>query len=125
MLIVNFATADVIDRETDTCKAGDIWRYSGDIGRAPLRTREAHAHPTPFPRALIPALTLHADPDPDPEQADFPFNNTGNNTERWACMMEPGRMPLMSHWRPVEVAWIVFELSFFSDMRHQKNTRLG
>jgi len=56
-------------------------------------------------------------------KADFPFNNTGNNTERWQCMMEPGRMPLMSHWRPVEVAWIVFELSFFSDMRHQKMTR--
>ena len=123
MLIVNFATADVIDRETDTCKAGDIGRYRGDIGRAPLPAREAHAHPTPFTRALILALTLHADPHPN--QADFPFNNTGNNTERWACMMEPGRMPLMSHWRPVEVAWIVFELSFFSDMRHQKNTRSG
>ena len=27
MLIVNFATADVIDRETDTCKAGAIRRY--------------------------------------------------------------------------------------------------
>ena len=33
MLIVNFATADVIDRETDTCKAGDIRRYRGDLGR--------------------------------------------------------------------------------------------
>ena len=53
---------------------------------------------------------------------DFP---SFNNSARWACMMEPGRMPLMSHWRPVEVAWIVFELSFFSDMRHQKNTRSG
>ena len=116
MLIVNFATADVIDRETDTCKARSP-------PYPPLPAREAHAHPTPFTRALIPALTLHADP--NPHQADFPFNNTGNNTERWGCMMEPGRMPLMSHWRPVEVAWIVFELSFFSDMRHQKNTRLG
>ena len=43
--------------------------------------------------------------------------------ELWLyCMMHYG-MPLMSEWRPIEMAWILFEISFFSDMRHQKHVR--
>ena len=53
----------------------------------------------------------------------YPEDGTSLGGLRWECMMEPGCMPLMSHLRPIEVAWIVFELSFFSDMRHQKTTR--
>ena len=53
----------------------------------------------------------------------YPEEGTSLGGQRWDCMMAHEKMPLMSHFQPIEVAWIVFELSFFSDMRHQKTIR--
>lgn len=43
------------------------------------------------------------------------------NDDRWSCTK--AGIPLLSQLKLIEVLWLVFELSFFSDMRHQMKIR--